>query len=327
MMHLRGKLEGPGSVCGRGRKTNAVVALVKLGVIWADENISQNPQRSHRGWDIETDKSTEADGLTEFRDGKHVLSTSQCKLFAAQGKCDHRQGRNLAAVNSVLSCSQRRGSDGLVESGDLRGGSSDERGTGVSDGLAASLAELLRSSHRHTVHLDLPVPLFGDWQVGEVARVFLGVTASQDQLSSLRCLGVSVKVEGESWLGDQALRYSVVERGHDSVHRDGLVAQSQDSVKLRGNEGDARLLGGLSEGLLLNLHAADSEGVGAEESSQTASAILDGEDGAVSNVGVGLSAVVFVVKQAGDIGELAFLRGHPQVGRAGVKHHLEVLLW
>ena len=49
---------------------------------------------------------------------------------------------------SDLSGSERGGTDGLVEGLDLSGGAGNERGSRVSNGLTASLAELLRSSHR-----------------------------------------------------------------------------------------------------------------------------------------------------------------------------------
>ena len=52
---------------------------------------------------------------------------------------------------SDLSGSERGGADGLVEGSDLGGGAGDEGGSSVSNGLATSLAELLRASHRHAV--------------------------------------------------------------------------------------------------------------------------------------------------------------------------------
>ena len=57
--------------------------------------------------------------------------------------------------SSDLSGSERGGADGLVESGDLGSGAGDEGGSGVSNGLATSLAELLRASHRHAVTVSI----------------------------------------------------------------------------------------------------------------------------------------------------------------------------
>ena len=57
--------------------------------------------------------------------------------------------------SSDLSGSERGGADGLVESGDLGSGAGDEGGSGVSNGLATSLAELLRASHRHTATVSI----------------------------------------------------------------------------------------------------------------------------------------------------------------------------
>ena len=43
----------------------------------------------------------------------------------------------------------------------------------------------------HSVHFDLPVAVSGDGQVGEVARVVLGIAATQDQLAALLARRVS----------------------------------------------------------------------------------------------------------------------------------------
>ena len=62
----------------------------------------------------------------------------------------------------------------------------------------------------------------------------------------------------------------VVEGRHHPVHGDGVVAHAQDTVKLGGHEGHARLGERLGEGLLLDVHPAEGDGVRGQEPGQTA---------------------------------------------------------
>ena len=62
----------------------------------------------------------------------------------------------------------------------------------------------------------------------------------------------------------------VVEGRHDPVHGDGVVPHAQDPVKLGGHEGHAGLGERLGEGLLLDVHPAEGDGVRGQEPGQTA---------------------------------------------------------
>lgn len=67
-MLLRGKHQGLSSVAeGGGSEAHLVIAQVKLGVIGADENIAQNPQRPHGRGHVEANEAAQADGLTKLR--------------------------------------------------------------------------------------------------------------------------------------------------------------------------------------------------------------------------------------------------------------------
>ena len=56
-------------------ETNAVVGEVEGGVVLAHENVAQYPQRPHRWWHVQTEKSGYAQLLTCLA---HLL----CDLFA-----------------------------------------------------------------------------------------------------------------------------------------------------------------------------------------------------------------------------------------------------
>ena len=50
----------------RLRKADTVVAEVELGVVFADEDVAQDPQRASRGRDVQTDETTQAHGYTQL---------------------------------------------------------------------------------------------------------------------------------------------------------------------------------------------------------------------------------------------------------------------
>lgn len=67
-----------------------------------------------------------------------------------------------------------------------------------------------------------------------------------------------IQVEGEDVLLHELLLHQVIEDGEHVVDRDAGVGHAQDAVELGCNEGDARLLGGLPEGLPLHLDASQA---------------------------------------------------------------------
>jgi hypothetical protein len=71
----------------------------------------------------------------------------------------------------------------LVDLGDLLDRAGDEAGAGVSDGLAAAVAERV-GADLDRVHGELPVALAGDGNVGEVADVVVGIRAAEDDLAT-----------------------------------------------------------------------------------------------------------------------------------------------
>lgn len=140
-----------------------------------------------------------------------------------------RQSGKAGLRSSHLSLDERDGSDGLLQTPDLRRGAGDQRRPGVHDGLAAAFAQSQLAAHcqpvthRHTctcfsiqstvtaslcchgvivelspVHVDLPVGLAGDVDVVEVTGVVFGVGSSEEQLASRLSVRVPDKEEREN---------------------------------------------------------------------------------------------------------------------------------
>lgn len=220
---------------------------------------------------------------------------------------------------------QRRGADDLVQLANLRAWTSDQAGAGVSDRLAAAVAELLAVvGDLNAVHCELPVAHSSDVRVREVALVVFRVRTAEDDLTADLAVWVTVQVEAEHRVNETLLDH-VVEHRHDAIDRDGWEAETEDTVEFGSNERDSRLLQGLRERLVLDVSAGDRDGVGGQEAGHRAGTVADLELGAIRLVGGRFGAVVLVVQKAGDVGERTFLRWHPQVAGAGVEDHFERL--
>lgn len=61
-------------------KTNRVIITVKDSVVGANEDISQDPERAPRWWDIQAGKPTQADGLSLCRNLEKSKNFSQRSL-------------------------------------------------------------------------------------------------------------------------------------------------------------------------------------------------------------------------------------------------------
>ena len=94
------------------------------------------------------------------------------------------------------------------------------------------------------------------------------------------------------------------------------LPHAENAVEFSRDEGHARFVGSLGEGLTFDLERADGDGVGGEKAGETAGSVTNGELRAILDVGGRGSAVVFVVQKAGNVKQRTLLGGHPQVGRS-----------
>lgn len=119
--------------------------------------------------------------------------------------------------------------DGLIDGGDFSLWSSDQTGSGVSDGLASVDTERL-VIHLHTVHLKLPVSFAVDGQVSEVAGVVIRIRTAEDDFTAAGRCWVAVQVEREHWCRHESLIEHVVERRLDSIDGNRFVTETENSV-------------------------------------------------------------------------------------------------
>jgi len=307
-------------------KSKAVVAHVKFSVVWADEDVTEDPQRSHGLGDVQSHEARKANALTSLVDAKDVIGRLEGEGFATDDEIDVRHSGQAIAVDHVFSMGQGCRSDLGLQLGDFLERSGDEGSAGIGDGLASALAER-RTADLHSVHFELPISAASHGHVGEVAVVARGVGSAEDDLTSFVRGRVAAEVKGEDGRRHQILSHHVVEDGRNAVDGDCIESHAKNAVEFSRDEGHARFVGSLGEGLTFDLERADGNDVGGEKAGETAGSVTNGELRAILDVGGRGSAVVFVVQKAGNVKQRTLLGGHPQVGRAGVKDDFEGLRW
>ena len=93
---------------------------------------------------------------------------------------------------------------------------------------------------------------------------------------SLRLASISItKVEGEDRIVQQTLVDQAVERWDNPVDGDGIVSETQDTIKSAESEGKTWLLGGFRKHLILDLKITNGHMVLGNVSSKTSRAVVD----------------------------------------------------
>jgi hypothetical protein len=215
-----------------------------------------------------------------------------------------------------------------VEVIDLLLWSNEERSSTVQNGfaLSSSTPSQAGGSENNVVHIKFPVGLRGQRGIFEVSSVERAVNTTENKSTSVRSSWVVGEPEGEDRAADEFLVQNVVPDRGDVVNRDGFKSHAEKTVEFSDDESNSGLLGGLSEGLALNLKVGNAKDVSAQEARERAAAVSDGEFRSVCLIGGRFGRVVFVMCFASKIEGTAFGGWDPQVGRASVEDDSE-LLW
>jgi hypothetical protein len=196
---------------------NLTLAQVELGVHVPHEHVAHDPE-------VRTDILAH-DPAHALRRAGGDLAEAECvrgdgEVLAAKSEAD--AGRAVAWVGVVAVARAGAARYRLVELGGVGGGGDDERRAAVDDG--GGRAKSLGGADGDRVHVDLPVPLLGDWDGGESTGVEGVARAADGQL------GARVgELEGEDRLGGHAgLDESLDDRGC-VVLGDGLEAHAHQT--------------------------------------------------------------------------------------------------
>lgn len=292
---------------------NLVLAQVVDGVPRPKEGIAQNTSQVSRQLHAHECRDAGTAGL----DG--VVIGADGEVVASKTECDIRQRVASVALKSVGSTVTLLRANLLVEHLRKVGLESDQRGAGIEDDARVVKGSSL-AIDGDAIKVDLPVSLAADGNVDDLASVVVLIRATKDNLGSIAILA---EVKGEDGLVDQLLVNHVVERRHDLVDRDRVIAHAQNAIEFAEGKGQTRLLGSLGEVLVLDGEVTNLQGVLGDETLHGPGTVLNLERGTVLLVGRGRRRLVLGVQIA--CYRAALRRWHPKVRAAGVEDNLESL--
>lgn len=190
--------------------SNTLVGVVEHSVVLAHEHITQDPERSGWGWNIQAHEAQQADRAIR----NQVILRGQGVGIAID--LDVNIWLVATAVGQELaSVAQLEGADSISDLLDILAWSSDDGGTAVHDsGVDVSNWLALDA---HLLHVNLPVSGMSQWNVVELASVEVLVDTTEGELTQV-LLRVS-KVECEDALVNQSSLTHVLEDSGDLADR------------------------------------------------------------------------------------------------------------
>ena len=299
-------------------EADGVVADIVNGVVFPEESVTEDDEGTSRLRDVEAHERADAAAL----DLKDVVVRADGEVVAGEGEGEVGERVTLLALNGVLAVVTLLGTNLLVEQLSESGGEGNEGSAGVEDGTGVVQRSRL-VTEGDLIEVDLPVSLAAEGNLGQLAGVVVLVDTTEQGLALGTLIVGVAEVEAEDGLVEKTLVDHAVERRHNAVDGDGVIAKTHDAVETTKGEGKTGLRGRLSEELVLDLEVANLNGVLADVALEAAGAIPDGEVGAVLLVGGRLAVVVLGVEVAGN--GAAVTAGNPQVGATSVQNDLELL--
>jgi len=302
------------------------VLVIEDGVVGADEDVTKDEEWSDLWGKINALEAREADGLSTSGDLEDVVSWGEREGVSTDDDVDGGEVGDGIAVEDSLATSG--GSTELgVEGVDAFGGTSDEGGSSVADGVASTAwAEVERgTADLEVVELELPPELSAQGLVDEVTSVESIVNTTEDELATAGSSWVLVEPEGEQGGRDESLSEEIVPQGGDVIGRDGVEGKSEDAIGLGLNKSQTGFRGSLSESLVLNVQSSDSNDILSDVTSNSSRSVLDGEGGSVSNISGRSRVSEAVVETASDVQEGALGGWNPEVAASSIEDHVEVL--
>lgn len=84
-------------------ESNAIVSEIELSVVFADENVAEDPQRAVWWRNVDSHESRQANRFSHLSDSQDVVGAFELEIFSAQGEGDFRELRDQRAVDHVFS--------------------------------------------------------------------------------------------------------------------------------------------------------------------------------------------------------------------------------
>lgn len=225
---------------------------------------------------------------------------------------------------STEDSSEKRGVNSDLQQLSESGRKSDEGRASVEDDTS-----VVKFSGRITecdgVKINLPVGLAAEGNLGHLAGVMALVDSAKGNDGVITLLVGITQVESKDGLIQQVLVQHLVERRNNLVDGDGIITQTQNTVKATESKGKTRLARGLGKVLPLDLQVSNLHVILGNKSAETARAVSDGEFGSIALVCGRRRRIVLAVEVAGD--GVALRRRNPEIRATGVEDDLECLRW
>lgn len=256
-------------------KTNSRVSDIVDRVPSPEEGVTENCKGTHGLGEVHAEESRDTRPLNL----ENVVVSTNSEVVAGQSKGKVGQTVTLVALNGVLTVIRLLSTDLLVQKLGDCGRKGNERCASVQDDTSVvHLGSLLTESDG--VEVDLPVSLAPQRNLGKLAGVMALIDTTKGSNRLLALVGVA-EVEGKDGLVQQALVEHVVERGHDLVDRDGVVAEAHNAIETTKGKGKAGLRGSFGEVLVLDLEVANLEDIVGDEATKLTRSVPNLERGTV----------------------------------------------
>ncbi len=190
---------------------------------------------------------------------QNIVEWGDKEVMSTESESQIGEAITLLAFNRVLSIVSLLGTNFLVEKLSESRGESDQGSSGIK--YDTSVFKLSGGiTQGNGVKVNLPISLASQWNGGQLSGIVRMVDTTKDDLGLLTIVGVT-KIESKNWLVKETLINHVVEWRWDLVDRDGIISETQNTVKAAKSERKAWLFGGFGEDLILDLEVANSQNV------------------------------------------------------------------
>lgn len=201
----------------------------ELTVVFSQESITQDDQRSELRWEVESHDG----GNTAALYFENVVIGGNWEIVAIELEAHIRETVTLGTVDCVLTRPALLCTDLSVEHLSVISWHCNQRCTSVNNSTGALKFSLIFAK-LDAVQLYLPVSLATNWKLDEFALVMALIDSTES--GNRVCFATESKVEGEDWFIEETLLDHVVERWNHSINGDCVVSETHDTIELSKGE-------------------------------------------------------------------------------------------
>jgi len=233
-------------------KTNTVLAQVVDGLVSAEERITKNDKWASRLRNVHASKGRD----TATTSLENVVVWANGKVGTSEGKGKVRKTITLLTFNGILTSKAALGTDLLIQEFCNGGWHGEKRSASVENSAHVHFGSV--TTKGDGFQSNFPVGLAANGEVGNLASVVGRVGAIKNSLG----LGSGVsKVKSKDWLIEQTLPDHGIEWRLNLVDGNGVITETQDSVKAAKGKCESRLVCDFGKQLILEGQIPNSKSI------------------------------------------------------------------